>query len=257
MPKKPRPAESAPASDPAGETPVTAPVVATADPAALVGAIEMPPVSENAIAAIQADAPKPEIPPAPSAPAAPGTKKVDARGVVFKPEKHLPEPFDSKGNWRYKSKENWSKKETPQSVVGGNSSPVSPGIPAADKYDSVSELYCRMFYSAMDMLFRAQGEWQPLDDSEHNSLKTALAAYLRHIQSVDLPPGWALVAAVLIYSLPRFQKQHTFSRIKAITEKLAGFGKKEKFPARDVANVISSEVKPYTNNDGTRTSPTN
>jgi hypothetical protein len=183
--------------------------------AELAGAVTMPEPSERAI----------ETPPAnsnaqtPTTAPAPKAGDRDKTGRKFDPNRHAPRLLPS-GRWASKRPHGRPRK-TPASFVATDpqpsAPPPAPEMPPADKYELAAELYCRTGYSLADGIFAGNGEWLPESEAEHLAIKQSVAAYLRHKQSEDLPPGWALALALAGYGAGRIAKPNTQKRIAALT----------------------------------------
>lgn len=185
----------------------------------------------------------PSAAPAPAAAAAPaGTPgaapEVDALGRPFDPAKFSPKK-DSRGRWVNKNA--GRKPSNPAAASTSGKSYVAPDAPpagdpaavppdagppgsagtaaaaptiAADRFDLAAEMYCRAGYSVLDGVFSGGGEWLPENDAEHVALRGALATYLRHKKTDDLPPGLALALATATYSAKRFSRPNTLTRLR-------------------------------------------
>jgi hypothetical protein len=181
-------------------------------------------------------APAPAAPPAPPAPPAepagvPGAAQdIDSLGRPFDPAK-FHHKTDSRGRWV--NANSGRKPKSAQAATASGRSYVAPDAPAAgqhptngsvpeagravpqsDRFDLAAEMYARAGYSVLDGIFAGNGEWLPDNDAEHIALRGALATYLRHKQTDDLPPGLALSLALATYGAKRVSKPNTLSRIR-------------------------------------------
>ena len=208
----------------------------TTTAAALLDAQEMP-----------ATAPSP-TPPAPVTPApspapadetpAPAPAEKDSLGRAFDARKFAPRK-DTRGRWVNKNagrkpRHPQAAETSGKSFVAPDEPPPAPApapgaavLPGKDRFDLAAEMYCRSGYALLDMLFLAEGEWFPTSPSEHESLTTATAAYLRHKQCEDLPPGMIFALAIGGYAAPRLAKPRTRAAIAG----LLGRGKRPAVPA--------------------------
>lgn len=176
-----------------------------------------------------AAAPAPEPAPAGVPGAAP---ELDSIGRPFDSAKFAPRK-DSKGRWINKNA--GRKPASPTAAGASGKSYVAPdappghtaadpaataapgaipGQPTADRFDLAAEMYTRAGYSVLDGVFAGNGEWLPESDAEHVALRGALATYLRHKQTDDLPPGLALSLALATYGARRFSKPNTLTRLR-------------------------------------------
>lgn len=203
---------------------------ASVDASELNGAVEMPTPSERTIAAMESDT----VPSAPAAHAAPAAKfpepgELDSKNHKWNAEKYLPRK-DSIGRWIPKNAgrkkraavefsdtdpnrpaaDTTETAPTSSSVVGSVVGVTAQG----DRFDLAAELYTRAAYSVADGVFSANGEWLPESDGEHIALRGAVASYLRHKNSDDLPPGLALALAVATYGAKRVSKPNTQTKIR-------------------------------------------
>lgn len=101
---------------------------------------------------------------------------------------------------------------TPPAAAAAADGPATPAT--ADRFDLAAEMYTRAAYSVADGIFSGQGEWLPESDGEHVGLRQALATYLRHKGSDDLPPGVSLGLAVATYGAKRMSRPKTLSRLR-------------------------------------------
>jgi hypothetical protein len=187
--------------------------------------VTMPTVDESAIAASMAPTgPEPASPPA-SAPApSPGASfnphdpkpgELDSKGRKYNPESFLPKK-DKIGRWVSRGGGRPTDKP-PASRVGDDKPAAPPTLPsgsAGDRYDAAAELYTRTFYGLADAAMAGGGEWLPENDGEHAAFRQSVAAYLRHKQSEDLPPGLALCFAIASYAGKRVTKPNTQTRLR-------------------------------------------
>lgn len=231
----------------AGPADPVSPAAATVTASQLVSRVEMPPVSENAIAAIESDtaaAVPASVPPGVSP--APRIDMPDNHGTSFDPTKHK-QVMGRDGRWinlkTGRPKGSGSKATSPvpvqktASIVGGDT-PAGPLPPAADPFDASAELYCRTFYAIADMIFKGGGEWQPSNESEHKGLKEALAQYMRVSGLADLPPGWSLTLVAGTFAACRLQMPNTQKRINDV---FASFRTKKDLPPVPV-NLSTTET---------------
>lgn len=188
--------------------------------AELNGRVSMPVVDESAIAAASQPS---TSPPGPSVNFTMPEDKPERDSInrAFNPEKFVHEK-DSLGRWKTKGGgrkpggKNASKIDSKLGSIDGESSSSATAQTGAggDKYDQAAEVYCRAFYSVMDGVFSANGEWQPENQGEHDTLRGSLSAYLRVKQMEDLPPGWALAFAAFTYSAKRATKPNTLTKLR-------------------------------------------
>lgn len=183
--------------------------------------------------------PAPAAPPAPAGPAEPppataGTPaEVDSYGRPFDPQKFAPRK-DRKGRWINKNagrppKSAHAAAASGKSYVAPDPAPAgepsapagpaggpapAPAAPQSDRFDLAAEIYARAGYSVLDGLFSGDGEWLPESDGEHVAFRGALAAYLRHKGTDDLPPGAAFALAAATYAGKRITKPRTLSRLR-------------------------------------------
>jgi hypothetical protein len=213
-----------------GVTPAPAPApsetVAPVTAAQLNAVVETPTPNERTIEAMQQDAaPASSTPaPAPSGTAAPGVApeptpgQPDKDGTAFDPSIHDAR-LNRDGVWarkRGRKKGSVSEPAAPRSIVGtADASPASPGSsPIGDRFDLAAELYTRAGYSVLDGAFSGDGEWLPENDGEHVALRGAVATYLRHKGTDDLPPGLAVGLAIATYGAKRISKPNTSTRLR-------------------------------------------
>ena len=177
--------------------------------------------------------------PAPAVTGVPGkTPDIDSLGRPFDPAKFSPKK-DSKGRWVNKNA--GRKPSTPAAASssgksyvapdataavnatgqplpdGSGTAATAPGAVSADRFDLAAEMYSRAGYSILDGVFAGNGEWLPESDAEHVALRGALATYLRHKNTDDLPPGLALSLALATYGARRFSKPNTLTRLRMIS----------------------------------------
>jgi hypothetical protein len=207
---------------------------ATVEASELNGAVEMPTASERTIAAMESDnaptAPASSPTPTPASPTKfPEPGELDSKNHKWYADKYLPRK-DSIGRWIPKNagrkkrgavefSESDPNRPTPEttetapassSVVGSLVGTTATG----DRFDLAAELYTRASYSVADGIFSANGEWLPESDGEHVALRGAVASYLRHKNSDDLPPGLALALAIATYGAKRVSKPNTQTKIR-------------------------------------------
>jgi hypothetical protein len=155
-------------------------------------------------------------------PPRPAADEKDALGRTFDPQKFAPRK-DSRGRWVNKNA--GRKPSTPagaqdsgKSFVPTDAAPENPKNekPAGtgDRFDLAAEMYSRAGYSILDGVLCANGEWLPENDGEHIAFRGALAAYLRHNGTEDLPPNFAFYLAVATYASKRVTKPRTLSRLR-------------------------------------------
>jgi hypothetical protein len=157
-----------------------------------------------------------------------GAPQVDSLGRAFDAGKFAPR-FDSRGRWINKNA--GRKPTTPagaqesgKSFVPPDAAPAAPTAqpitpaaaigPQSDRFDLAAEMYCRASYSIADGIFSGDGEWLPESDGEHLALRAAVATYLRHKNTDDLPPGLALALAAGTYGAKRMSRPRTLSRLR-------------------------------------------
>lgn len=211
----------------------------------------MPTPNERTIAALGADEVSKES-------ETPKPEELDSKGRKFDPTKHAPKK-DVLGRWINKNVGRPRKSETatqpktdasqPVSQVGNAESPVGiPGHPSADRFDLAAELYCRAGYSVLDGAFSANGEWLPESDGEHVALRGAVATYLRHKGTDDLPPALALSLAVATYGAKRISKPNTATKLRIyfvwIRERWSTFRNGRRMENLPVATAPDSEKRP-------------
>lgn len=236
-PKTPKPTDTetptpeTPVTETATNAPASTPGVETVTAADLNAAVTMPEPNERAIAAIKADETETATgeTPAPSQPSAPTISRptetasgVDNAGDEFNPEIHFPRKTRH-GYWAKKggrpSNETRAtggdkpKPAAPRSVIGGLDTGTAPAA-IGDRFDMAAELYTRAGYSVLDGVFAANGEWLPESDGEHIALRGAVATYLRHKGTDDLPPGLAVSLALATYGAKRISKPNTATRVR-------------------------------------------
>lgn len=268
-------AKSKPAEKPATpENPVTAvpesPKIETVSASALNDAVEIPTPNERTISSMAEDTATP-VPPfattttATAAPMDPKPGDLDHAGTPYDPATHEPRK-NREGKWagkpgRRKGGSNAPKPATgkpmPQSVVGdATGGPVAPTIPGerlGDRFDLAAELYTKAGYSMLDGIFNGNGEWLPENDGEHVALRGAVATYLRHKNSDDLPPGLALALAVGTFGAKRISRPNTAMRIRFfgawIRAKIQGWrngGRLAELPAVSAPVSQQSPLPPQT-----------
>lgn len=224
-------------------------------PGDLNGEVQIPTANSRAIEAVS----NPELPgmtgaqppaqvPAPTpAPAAPVDPDKDAAGEKWDPAKHdRRRTKGADGRWHAKRGRR-SGPQTPAQAPAQEPAPVSvigdapgqaylPGMaPATDRFDTAAEMYCQTGYMLFGALFQAPDEWRPDSDDEGKALKNAVAGYLRHKQTEDLPPGMTLALAVGSFAIPRFMRPKTRETIRSTVEKLRS--KRQAAPAAFAAPV--------------------
>ena len=197
--------------------------------------VEHPAPNERTIAAMNEDTPATAATPAPAAtpsaspaastaPAAePRPGDLDDAGNAYDPAKHNPRR-NRKGLWAGKqgrppghgsSAPKSDAPAPPRSVVGTvDGAPGSSTAAIGDRFDLAAELYTRAGYSVLDGVFSADGEWLPESDGEHVALRGAVATYLRHKGTDDLPPGLAVSLALATYGAKRISKPNTSTRVR-------------------------------------------
>lgn len=179
--------------------------------------------------------------PAPTVTGDPGkTPDVDSLGRPFDPQKFA-QKKDSRGRWVNKNAgrkpsspaaatntgRSYVAPDAPPTIPGAaagqlppdasGTAAAAPGPGAADRFDLAAEMYSRAGYSILDGVFAGNGEWLPESDAEHVALRGAMATYLRHKQTDDLPPGLALSLALATYGARRFSKPNTLTRIRMLS----------------------------------------
>jgi hypothetical protein len=214
----------------------SAPQAKTVSPSDLNGEVQIPTSNPRAIEALQ----NPELPGIAQDPAAaspPPTPSIsgdtDSAGEKWDPAKHSKKKTkNAAGRWHAKNgrRPNTAGASAPAqdpaqvSVVGDSpGQQFLPGFaPAVDRFDAAAELYTQTGYAILGALFKAPDEWRPDSDGEHASLKSAVAAYLRHKQTEDLPPGMALALGLGSFVVPRLMRPKTRQSIKSGVEMLRG-----------------------------------
>lgn len=217
------------------ENPV-AETVTKVTPAELNSVVELPAPNERTIQAMAEDSGQPgAIPPVASPTATPSPVSssdpkpgdLDDAGQAFDPEKHNPRR-NRHGKWAGKqgrppgggkpaATPSAPKPDVPKSVVGtvDGAPTATPGAAAiGDRFDLAAELYTRAGYSVMDGICAGGGEWLPESDGEHVALRGAVATYLRHKGTDDLPPGLAVGLALATYGAKRISKPNTATRLR-------------------------------------------
>jgi hypothetical protein len=188
--------------------------------------VEHPAPNERTIAAMNEDTPTTAATPAPAAspsasPASvpsyapePRPGDLDDAGNAFDPAKHNPRR-NRKGLWAGKQgRPPGHGSSAPKSVVGTvDGAPGSSPAAIGDRFDLAAELYTRAGYSVLDGVFSGNGEWLPESDGEHVALRGAVATYLRHKGTDDLPPGLAVSLALATYGAKRISKPNTSTRL--------------------------------------------
>ena len=93
--------------------------------------------------------------------------------------------------------------------------PIAPTALAVVNYQAMGETVAGLFFNVGVM---ALGEdWEPdTKEGEHLAVAGAFRDYFKSIQAKDLPPGFALVAVLAIYSLKRVGKPTVKSRLQKI-----------------------------------------
>ncbi len=151
--------------------------------------------------------------------------KLDKAGTAFDPSKHTGSILKD-GTWR-------TRKGVPAGPAGAaapsaGKSPSKLGGPTnAPTPTNNKEIAGRASGKAAASLLLMAGvglggeEWQPrLDDKlgidERGMLEMAFGDYFVATGKTDIPPGWALVAAVGMYALPRFAMPKTRSRLAVV-----------------------------------------
>ena len=91
-----------------------------------------------------------------------------------------------------------------------------PEAPKVD-YTGLGKVYAGLFIGAGVGLIGA--EWNPVDADERKRLETAFSMYTKSTNAVDLPPGWALLFALGIYSANRLPHPNTQSKLSKLKDK--------------------------------------
>lgn len=142
-----------------------------------------------------------------------GTPKFRADGKTFalkrgrKPGDHIPSPLPDAVSG-----------DVAQSASNIDmSKPSAAPVPPKVDYTGLGKVYAGLFVSAGVGLIGE--EWAPQDNDERKNLETAFAMYAKSTNAVDLPPGWALVFALGIYSAKRLPHPNTRGKLEKLKDK--------------------------------------
>lgn len=84
-------------------------------------------------------------------------------------------------------------------------------------YQASAGFCCDIFFSFNQSVFGPA--WKP-NSGEETNIRNAAARYWEANQFQDIPPGIALILAVGMYAVPRFNDEETQTRLRSIGEKL-------------------------------------
>jgi hypothetical protein len=76
-------------------------------------------------------------------------------------------------------------------------------------HEASAEAWLRGSYAVADGVFSSRGEWQPVDNSEHEGLKKTLVAWQKARNWAPLPPGGAFVMACVAFVWRRVREPNT------------------------------------------------
>ena len=88
-------------------------------------------------------------------------------------------------------------------------------------YRLAAERYFDMFHNLAAAGFQDPA-WHPRDNNEREFVVEPLQKYLESQGAQDLPPGWALVVAIGLYSLARTQSPPTKAKLGMVISKITG-----------------------------------
>lgn len=84
-------------------------------------------------------------------------------------------------------------------------------------FNQLGKVYAGLFFGATASVIGP--EWLPADNDEKKRVETAFSVWAKANDASDLPPGWALVITLGMYSVARLQHQNTKSKFDKLKEK--------------------------------------
>lgn len=103
--------------------------------------------------------------------------------------------------------------QAPNSAVASS----APEIQKAIDYTALGKVYAGLFFGGTSSIIGP--EWLPRDKDEQKHVENAFSVYAKSTGASDLPPGWALVLTLGMYSASRMQHENTRGKFAKLKEK--------------------------------------